>query len=170
MPEQTMRGRVTDRVNGSPMQVGDYVVVKKGAGPEEDLRNVGRIGIIKYLDYESCEDGSFPDAPAIAVSFKEGDLAMFRVADLEVVHLMKTYQAGELVTICGVQIVDQHGNVLIKPGSPAIVLSHDLANRSLTIGYMREDTKMMVPIRSAVDEKYVRPRENWDDNDSRITA
>lgn len=83
---------------------------------------------------------------------------------------MRTYQAGELVTIQDVQIVDQHGNVLIKPGSPAIVLEHNIADRSLTIGYMREDTKMMVPIRSAVDEKYVRPRENWDDNDSRITA
>jgi hypothetical protein len=85
-------------------------------------------------------------------------------------HATRTYQAGELVTICGVQIVDQHGSILIKPGSPAIVLGHDLADRSLTIGYMREDTKMMVPIRSAVDEKYVRPRENWDGDDSRITT
>lgn len=86
-----------------------------------------------------------------------------RVNNLEMAHSTRAYQAGELVTIQGVQIVDQHGNVLIKPGSPAIVLEHHFVNRSLTIGYMHEDTKMMVPIRSAVDEKYVRPREMWDE-------
>lgn len=162
MPEKIIRGRVTDYIEGSPVQVGDCVVVKRPVGPEE-VPNVGRIGIIEYLYYKPSEGSSFPDDPMIAVSFKEGDLAMFWNDDLEVVHFMRTYQNGELVTIQGVQIVDQHGNVLLTPGSPAIVLGHDLANRSLTIGYMREDTKMMVPIRSPVDEKYVRPRERWNE-------
>jgi CarS bacterial SH3 domain len=71
------RNPIYCNVSGAPLAIGDRVRIVSGTDETFDPRFTGRIGLVRYLEYECGCGQSFPHDPMIGVGFHTGKTEEF---------------------------------------------------------------------------------------------